>query len=116
MGKKELKEMEKEIGEIKKELARIGAMRPGSLTRQYRNPREKTGSYYQLSYMHKMKSRTEYVRPQFVEKTQKQVAAYKRFKALTQRWVDLGIAHAKLMVEIEKKRWINRRELVTLKL
>ncbi len=103
MGKEELKKMEEEIGEIKRELARIGAMRPGSLTRQYRNPVDKTGAHYQLSYMHKMKSRTEYVRPQFVEQTQKQVAAYKRFKKLTQRWVDLGIAHAKLTVEIAKK-------------
>jgi len=103
MGKKELKEMEEEIEGIKRELARIGPMRPGSLTRQYRNPAEKTGAHHQLSYMHKMKSRTEYVRPQFVEQTQKQVAAYKQFKKLTQRWVDLGIAHAKLTVEIAKK-------------
>ncbi|MCF6284588.1 MAG: hypothetical protein L3K26_05315 [Candidatus Hydrogenedentes bacterium] len=106
MSKKELDKMEKEIGEIKKQLARIGAMRPGSLTRQYRNPAEKTGAYHQLSYMHKMKSRTEYVRPQFVEQTRKQVVAYKRFKKLTQRWVDLGIAHAKLTLEIAKKEMV----------
>ena len=103
MDRKELKKMEKEIEGIKKELAGIGEMRPGSLTRQYRKPNEKEGSYYQLSYMHKMKSRTDYVRPQFVEQTRNQVAAYKRFKKLTQRWVELGIAHAKLTIEIAKK-------------
>ena len=103
MNRKELKKMEKEIEGIKKELMGIGEMRPGSLTRQYRKPNEKEGPYYQLSYMHKMKSRTDYVRPQFVEQTRNQITAYKRFKKLTQRWVDLGIAHAKLRVEIAKK-------------
>ena len=103
MGRKELKKMEKEIEGIKKELMGIGEMRPGSLTRQYRKPNEKEGPYYQLSYMHKMKSRTDYVRPQFLERTQGQVDTYKRFKKLTQRWVALGIAHAKLTVEIAKK-------------
>ena len=103
MDKKELRKMEKEIEGIKKELTGIGEMRPGSQTRQYRKPTKKEGPYYQLSYMHKMKSRTDYVRPQFVEQTRTQITAYKRFKKLTQRWVDLGIAHAKLTVEIAKK-------------
>jgi hypothetical protein len=103
MDRKELRKMEKEIKDIKKELMEIGEMRPGSLSQQYRNPTEKEGPYYQLSYMHKMKSRTDYVRPQFVEQTRNQIDAYKRFKKLTQRWVELGIAHAKLRVEIAKK-------------
>ena len=103
MDTKELKKMEKEIEGIKEELMEIGEMRPGSLSQQYQNPKEKKGPYYQLSYMHKMKSRTDYVRPQFVEQTRNQIAAYKRFKELTQRWIDLGIAHAKLRVEIAKK-------------
>ncbi len=103
MGSKELRKMEKEIEGIKKELMGIGEMRPGSLSQQYRKPTEKEGPYYQLSYMHKMKSRTDYIRPQFVEQTRNQVATYKRFKKLTQRWVALGIAHAKLTIEIAKK-------------
>ena len=104
MGSKELRKMEKEIEGIKKELMGIGEMRPGSLSQQYRKPTEKVGPYYQLSYMHKMKSRTDYIRPQFVEQTRNQIDAYKRFKKLTQRWVELGIAHAKLTVEIAKNR------------
>ena len=96
-------EMEKEIVEIKKALMELGEMRPGSLSKQYRKPKEKIGSYYQLSYMHKMKSRTDYVRLPFLEPTRKQVETYKRFKTLTERWIELGIAHAKLTVEMAKK-------------
>ncbi len=103
MSEKKIEEMEEEIGGIKRELMELGEMRPGSLSKQYRKPKEKVGAYYQLSYMHKMKSRTDYVRPQFLERTQGQVDTYKRFKKLTERWVELGIAHAKLRVEMAKK-------------
>ena len=102
MSEKKIEEMEEEIDGIKKELMELGEMRPGSLSKQYRKPKEKVGAYYQLSYMHKMKSRTDYVRPQFLERTQRQVDTYKRFKKLTERWVELGIAHAKLRVEMAK--------------
>jgi len=37
-------------------------MRPGSLTKQRRNAKEKKWGFYQLSYTYKMKSKTEYVR------------------------------------------------------
>ncbi len=40
------------------ELSEMGPMRQGSLTLQYKAPAEKKGPYYQLSYTHKMKSRT----------------------------------------------------------
>jgi len=59
-------------------------MRPGSLTRQYHNPKDKTGAYYQLSYTHKMKSHTEYVRREYVAEIRKQIFHYKRFKKLVQ--------------------------------
>ena len=103
MSRKKIEKMEEEIEGIKKELLELGEMRPGSLSKQYRKPNEKIGAYYQLSYMHKMKSRTDYVRPQFLERTQEQVNTYKRFKKLTERWVELGITHAKLTVEMAKK-------------
>jgi hypothetical protein len=38
-------------------------MRPGSLTRQYKDPQHHTGAYWQISYTRHMRSRTEYVRP-----------------------------------------------------
>ena len=50
MTKNRLKQIEKRIERIKSELAKIGVMRPGSLTRQYKDPQRQTGAYYQLSY------------------------------------------------------------------
>ena len=99
-----IREIEKEIEQIKKQLQEIGEMRPGSLTQQYRVPSEKLGGYYQLSYMHKMKSRTDYVRPQFVDQIRTQVATYKNFKKLVDRWIELAILHSKLTMDIAKKK------------
>ena len=104
MSKKKIREIEKETEQIKEQLQEIGEMRPGSLTQQYRVPSEKRGAYYQLSYMHKMKSRTDYVRPQFVDQIRMQVANYKRFKKLVNRWIELAIQHSKLTMDIAKKK------------
>ncbi|MCR4307251.1 MAG: hypothetical protein NUV80_01690 [Candidatus Berkelbacteria bacterium] len=71
MPTQDLNELENEIQEIKSELRDIGEMRPGSLTLQYKVPAEKKGPYYQLSYTHKMRSRTQYVRPEWVEEISK---------------------------------------------
>ena len=96
-------QIEKTIEKIKQELQTIQQMRPGSLTRQYHNPKDKTGAYYQLSYTHKMRSRTEYVRPEYVEQLRKQINEYKRFKELVEEWIDLGIQHSKMQIARAKK-------------
>ncbi len=95
--------LEKRIKQIKQELQTIHEMRPGSLTCQYHNPKEKTGAYYQLSYTHKMKSRTDYVRPEFVDRIKGQIAEYKRFRMLVDEWVALALEHAKLQMAKEKR-------------
>ena len=97
-----LSALEKRIKQIKQELQTIREMRPGSLTCQYHNPKEKTGAYYQLSYTHKMKSRTDYVRPEFVDRIREQIAEYKRFRMLVDEWVALALEHAKLQMAKEK--------------
>ena len=96
-------QIEKTIEKIKQELQTIQQMRPGSLTRQYHNPKDKTGAYYQLSYTHKMRSRTEYVRPEYVEQLRKQINEYKRFKELVEKWIELGIQHSKMQIDRAKK-------------
>lgn len=103
MVNKKLSQIEKKIEKIKQGLVTIGQMRPGSLTRQYSNPREKTGAYYQLSYTHKMKSRTEYVRPEFFEQIKEQTREYKRFRALVEQWVQLSIEQSKMQIKKAKK-------------
>ena len=103
MKDKTLSQIEKKIEKIKQQLVTIQQMRPGSLTRQYRNPKDKTGAYYQLSYTHKMKSRTEYVRAEFVEMIEEQISEYKRFRKLVDQWVELSIEHSKVQMDIAKK-------------
>lgn len=58
-----LKRVEDQIERIKQELVALGFMRPGSITRQYRFPKERRRPFYQISYTYCMRSRSEYVRP-----------------------------------------------------
>ena len=48
MTKRRLAQIERRIEKIKAELAEMGEMRPGSLTRQYKDPESGSGPYYQL--------------------------------------------------------------------
>lgn len=95
-------QIEKRIERIKSEIAEIGEMRPGSLTQQYKDRQRKSGPFYQLSYTHEMKSRTNYIRKDFVSMVRKQIKNYKRFKKLTTEWVALGIEHSKLSMKLKK--------------
>ena len=104
MNGKRLKQIERKIQKIKLELLEIQQLRPGSLSHQYKNPKEKKGGYYQLSYTHKMKSRTEYIRPEFVDEIKEQVAVYKRFRKLIEEWIELAIEHSRLKMKQVKVR------------
>jgi hypothetical protein len=103
MSAKKLKQIETRIQKIKDELCEIGEMRPGSLTLQYKVPKEKKGSYYQLSYTHKMRSRTQYVRVELVEEIRQQIEVYKRFKELIEEWIDLAIEHCQIKMKQAKR-------------
>ena len=101
MTKTGLKRIEKRIERIKSELVKIEAMRPGSLTKQYKDPRTQTGPYYQLSYTLEMRSRTEYIRNDYVRDIRRQVKLYKRYKQLNADWVSLSIEHSKLAMKLK---------------
>jgi hypothetical protein len=92
-----------QIQDIKKKLMGVGAMRPGSLTKQMqkRSTTDKIFEYWQLSYTYKMKSRTDYVRQDLVKQTRAQVKEFKKFKKLMEQWIDLAIEQAKLMAKNE---------------
>ena len=95
-----MQQIEQKIEGIKKALLEIGPMRPGSLTRQYKDPKQRTGAYWQISYTRQMKSRTEYVRKEYVKEVRRQIATHKRFKRLVDRWIDLAIEHSRLNMKI----------------
>ena len=96
-----LKQIEKRIVRIKSELVAINVMRPGSLTRQYKDPKTQTGGYYQLSYTLNMRSRTEYIRKGWVNEIRRQIKHYKRYKQLNAEWVSLSIEHSKLTMKLK---------------
>ncbi len=104
MSQKRIQQIEQRIVRVKTALQAIGPMRPGSLTRQYRDPENRAGAYWQISYTRQMKSRTEYVRKEWVTKIRKQVEMHKRFKRLVDQWGDLSIEHSQLIMRIAKTR------------
>ena len=98
--------IEEQIQKIKTALSKIGPMRPGSLSKQYnvcgvsncrcKDPHspKKHGPYYQLSYVHRGKSTTRFIRKPEVGEIKKQLANYKRFKKFTEDWVRLALVQA----------------------
>ena len=102
------------ILQIKQELFELDEMRPGSLSQQYNvcgNPKckckdpanpKKHGPYYQLSYVHKGRSTSEFVKKAKVEETKKQIENYQNFKRLTKEWVELSVNIGKLKKKIEQ--------------
>lgn len=96
MVKQNLMFFDKKINKIKEKILAIGDMRTGSLTKQFpKNEKTKKRGYYQISYTHKMKSKTEYVKPEDVLKIRNEIKEYKRFKLLIQQWIDLAIQKSK---------------------
>ena len=102
MSRKRMKQIERRIVRIKEELQTMGPMRPGSLTRQYKDPENSAGAYWQISYTRRMKSRTEYVRREWVAEVRRQIATHKRFKRQIDQWVDLGIEQSQLAMRTAK--------------
>ena len=92
----ELKEKEKRIRALLAGAAKLGAMRPGTLTVQYRNPAEKKTPFHQLSYTHKGRSRSEYVRPENLAAVTAEVEAYKSFKLIVEEVTELSLEASRL--------------------
>jgi len=104
MSQKRIQQIEQRIDRIKRALLEIGPMRPGSLTRQYKDPQHRVGAYWQISYTRRMKSRTEYVRKEYVKQVRRQTVTHKRFKRLVDQWIDLSIERSRLTMQIAEPR------------
>lgn len=107
--------LEENIQETKTRLMALGDMRPGSLSQQYnvcgkpacrckdpKNPK-RHGPYYQLSYVHQGKSTTQFIRPELRATVRTQIATFKKFRKLTDRWVDLALTVAKLKLDTARR-------------
>lgn len=95
MQEKSLEIFDRQIQRIQTQLAALGPMRPGTLTRQYRQPQRQQGAYYQIRYTYQMKSHTEYVPKREVGMVRKEIAIYRRYKQLTAQWVDLALQRSR---------------------
>ena len=91
-----IQKIEEKIVRVKSQLDKLGPMRPGSVSRQYRDPGEKKRPFYQISYTHKMRSRSEYVRPENLSAIKKETANFRRFRQLVDRWIDLSLELSQL--------------------
>jgi hypothetical protein len=92
----ELEKREKRIRALFARMTAFKVMRPGTLTVQYRNPTEKKTPFNQLSYTHKGKSRSEYVRPESLTAIRREVEAYKKFRLLVEQVTDLSLEASRL--------------------
>ena len=97
---KQLAKWQAQLAKTQAELAQLGPMRPGSLSRQYKDPVAKTGAYWQLSYTHNMRSRSRYVRPAELARIKSLLANFKRFRELVDRCVDLSVNIADRQTEL----------------
>ena len=100
--------LEAQIARIKAQLQKHGAMRPGSLSRQYnvcgkpgcrckdpRHPR-RHGPYYQLNYVFRGKKTSLFIPRDQVSQLRAQLANYKSLRRSTDQWIGLAIQMARL--------------------
>ena len=92
----ELDRKENKVRALLAGMAKLGAMRPGTLTVQYRNPAEKKTPFNQLSYTHKGRSRSEYVRPENLAAVRREVETHKKFRTLIEQVTELSLEASRL--------------------
>jgi len=105
--------LQREIERIKTDLAELGDLRPGSLSKQYNvcgkpacrckaSPPVKHGPYYQVSYTRKGRSGSMFVRGGQVTRVRQQLKNYTKLRRLVDRWIEAGTELSNLRLEEEK--------------
>jgi len=105
-----MRALKAQIKEIKRELAKLEDLRPGSLSRQYNvcgspgcrckaNPPKKHGPYYHLSFTRKGKGATRAVKRPDLSTIRSEIANYARLRKLVDRWIDLASELSDLNIE-----------------
>ena len=93
--------LQTQIAAVKRELAKLEELRPGSLSRQSTvcgsagcrckaTPPQKHGPYYHLSFTRKGKGGTRLVKKEDLPSIRAAVANYARLRRLVNRWIDLA--------------------------
>jgi hypothetical protein len=110
------RQIEEKINKLKRKIFEIGPLRPGSLSKQYnicgapgcacKDPEKpkKHGPYFNLSYVHQGKKKTQFIRQNFAKEIERQNKNFKKFKELTQMWITLEIEKSNLIMTTENTR------------
>ncbi len=102
-----LQNIERQIAQVKKDLARLGPLHPGSLSRQYnvcgkpgcrcKDPKKpcRHGPYYKVSFVYRGRFNSRFVPRDQAKAVRVELANYKRLRELTEKWVGLSLRRAK---------------------
>lgn len=105
--------LENRIEKIKREIAALGPLRPGTLSQQFNvcgkpgcrcktNPPQKHGPYYQLSFTWQGRSSTHFVRRDHLQAVEEQLRNYKKLRELVETWATLGMELSQLQLQQER--------------
>ena len=101
--------IEKRIQNLKNQLAALGPLRPGSLSRQYhvcrkpgcrcQNPDkpQRHGPYYHLDYVHHGKKTTRFIRSVQLPEVRQQLANFKKLRRLVDQWITLSLQKSEIL-------------------
>jgi len=112
--------LEARIERIRRELARLGDLRPGSLSAQYNvcgnpncrckeHPSKRHGPYYQLSFTRKGRSRTKFVKREHLQEVRRQLKNYARLRTLVDRWIEASSELCELRLGQPARKKAHRR-------
>ena len=111
----QIENIQKRIDKIKSDLQLIGDMRPGSVSEQYtkcgrdgcccQDPEKPKlhGPYNHLRYVHRGKSTTQFIQKLQLGSIKRELATYKKFRLLTEEWVNLALDLSLEKLRIEKE-------------
>lgn len=103
-----LQAIDKKILHLKRQLAQLGPLHPGSLSRQYHicgkpgckcietQKPQPHGPYAKLTYARHGKFTCRFVRAEAVKEVTALVATFKTFRKLADEWIELAIQRAQL--------------------
>ena len=103
MSQGKLERLEEAIQGIKREIGKLEALRPGSLSKQSRKTKTRYGAYWHLSYTHREKGHTQYIRDAFVPQVKAGASNFKRFRKLIDRLITLSIERSRLRMKTDKE-------------
>jgi hypothetical protein len=120
MEQKNLRRLEREIEKLRRQIARVGDVRPGSVSEQYNvcgkagcrckaSPPQKHGPYYQLSYALQGKSTTRFVRKEHLVRIRKEVNNYARLRELIDQWIIRATELSDLRTQADSSARVGRK-------